>query len=122
MKTPNKSASVLAAFLALSLAASGSAWAGSDRYSHPHKTYKHETHRYGHHDRHGYKQRHYRDHGRYQRNRHDDDDEKLLIGLIIGGVIGYAISQSQPAAAPPVEYYAPEPAPTGGYNNGYYRY
>ncbi|MGB5607031.1 MAG: hypothetical protein WBN51_10950 [Gammaproteobacteria bacterium] len=55
----------------------------------------------GHRDRHDYK-RHYNKHKRYYSQPHtiynsyddDDDDEKLAIGLLLGGLLGYAISHA----------------------------
>ena len=55
------------------------------------------------HDRRHYKhdRRHYKQHKKHYYNRHnyahrydDDDDEKLLIGLVLGGLIGYAINNA----------------------------
>jgi len=64
----------------------------SDSYDRQHSR-KHHRDRDG--DRHHYKQRrHYKRHGYYARY-NDNDDEKLLIGLIVGGLIGYAINDSQ---------------------------
>jgi hypothetical protein len=87
------SRSLLATVVALSLAVPGVASAdrrGGDRY------YDHGG-RYGHHD--GYRN-HHRDRHHYYRGhrdryvtryyRHDDDDD-LLLGLAIGGLLGYAI-------------------------------
>jgi hypothetical protein len=86
--------SLLAALVALSLAVPGLASAdrrGGDRY-------------YDHGDRHGYKhgyRKHYRDwhHGRrYYPGRHGtryyryyDDDDDLYLGLVLGGLLGYAL-------------------------------
>jgi hypothetical protein len=50
------------------------------------------------HDWHNYNRRHY-SHGGYD-NRYygyddDDDSEKLLIGLVVGGILGYALNANQ---------------------------
>lgn len=87
--------SLLAAAVALALAAPGAAMAdrrGGDRY-YGHGDRHHHDYRHGyrkhHHDRH----QHYRGH----RGRHnyyyyrDDDDDDLLLGLVVGGLLGYAI-------------------------------
>jgi len=65
---------------------------GHHSYSHD-RQYSRKHHRDS--DRHHYKQRHnYKHRGHY--TRYDNgDDEKLLIGLIVGGLIGYAINDSQ---------------------------
>ncbi|MBT8121562.1 MAG: hypothetical protein KJO10_03410 [Gammaproteobacteria bacterium] len=48
--------------------------------------YKHDKRHYGHNYGHGgYGTSYYRD---------DDDDEKLLIGLVVGGILGYALNES----------------------------
>ena len=117
--------SLLAAVLAISLAGPGAALAGDkhrdyDRHdygSHQdrHHDRKHYNSRDHHGDRHHYKQRrhakahkydrhHYKHHNKHRYNRHnyayrydDDDDEKLLIGLVLGGLIGYAINNAYDA-------------------------
>ena len=81
-----------------------------DRYRDRHRGYHGDYNRhnkgYGKHK--GYSKRHYRNHGHYGRRYYDrgasyysyhdndDDDEKLLYGLLFGGVLGYVIGQSQP--------------------------
>jgi len=95
---------LLAAVVALSLALPGLASAdhyGHGRYKH---NYKHhhgqkKHHRYGHRGHHG---KHYRHGGRGYRDKHithyykdDDSDEKLLIGLVVGGILGYAINSAR---------------------------
>lgn len=90
MKT--KLRSLLTAVLALSLAMPGLASAdrrGGDRY------YDHGG-RHGHHGyRDNYRDRHH--HYRGHRDRYvtryyrDDDDDELLLGLVVGGILGYAL-------------------------------
>ena len=96
----------LAALLVLSLAGSGSAWADGGRHhgrqGHGHygKHHEYKRHHYkGHHDRHV---------TNYYRYEEDDDNEKLLIGLVMGGLIGYAINNARHAQDH--EYERPEPA------------
>jgi hypothetical protein len=84
--------SLLAAALALTLAVPGAAMAdrrgGGQYYGHGDR----------HHDRHGYRH-HYRDRHHYyypgHRNRYyyyrDGHDDDLLLGLVVGGLLGYAI-------------------------------
>ncbi|MEZ5541735.1 MAG: hypothetical protein R3F42_06805 [Pseudomonadota bacterium] len=90
MKIPS-SRSLLAAALSIALALPGAASAdrrGGDRY------YDHgDRHGY----RHGYRERHHdrryypdRYVTRYYRHDHDDDD--LLLGLVVGGILGYAVT------------------------------
>ena len=47
----------------------------------------------------------------------DDDDEKLLIGLVVGGILGYALNESQQDDG---DFYdnSYAPAETARYNNG----
>jgi hypothetical protein len=61
-----------------------------DRYASKH--YKHHKRDRKHHYRHD--KRHY-GHGGYGAGyyRDDDDDEKLLIGLVVGGILGYALNE-----------------------------
>lgn len=112
---------IMAALLALTLAGSGSAWADGgrhhDRHSHGQqgKHYKHGKHyKRGKHGKHyKYKRPHYRGGygrpGSYYYNYEDDDDnEKLLIGLVVGGLVGYAINNARHEQA--YEYERPAPA------------
>jgi hypothetical protein len=97
--------SILAAVVALSLALPGAAMAdrrgddghhrdyrGGHSYKHPKSHKSHKSH-YG--NRHHY--RGYR--GKYApRNYYyndDDNGEDLLIGLVVGGILGYALNSSQ---------------------------
>ena len=105
MKANNKHSRLLALFVALSVAGTGSAWAGGDYKHYRHHDHKHYSHKYDHHAKHRHHGRHHHDYGK--RHKDDDDGEKLLIGLIIGGIIGYAINQSQQAELARDNYYAP---------------
>jgi hypothetical protein len=110
LKTPV----VLATIMAMTLTASGSAWAGDkhryDRHgnSHHHKHHKHQRHHNS-----GYSYRRY----------NSDDDENLLIGLLLGGVFGYAIGNASQSVTPdPIHYPSvsspyPAAAPYSGGNN-----
>jgi Ni/Co efflux regulator RcnB len=62
---------------------------------------KHDRRHYKQGRRHYKQDRHHYKHDRHHYNRHnyayrydDDDDEKLLIGLVLGGLIGYAINNA----------------------------
>lgn len=110
---------LIAAIIGLGIMGSGSAMAGGDRYGYDRYKYR------GHHERQHHD--HYYPYKKKKNHHHDDDDEKLLIGLLMGGVVGYAISQSRQSPAyerpyyyPPVDA-APQPAPVpqGGYNGAY---
>lgn len=57
--------------------------------------------------------------GRRDYRRHDDNDDALaagVVGLVLGAVIGSALSESR--REPPPAYYPPPPR--AGYNGGYY--
>ena len=119
MKLQKKTRSLVAAIMTLSLVVPSAAFAGGGH------SYGHGNgHKYGH-----YKKPSYRHHGggNYYRGGygkhvtkykydHDNDGEKLLIGLLVGGLVGYAIGDSRndgsqhehyaPAAAPPREGYS----------------
>ena len=86
-----KSRYLLTAVIAFSLVMPG--LASADRYKHGYK------HNYG-------QNKHYRQGNRYQgyggsgKNinhyyKHDNSNEKLLIGLVVGGIVGYAINSAQ---------------------------
>jgi hypothetical protein len=110
MNTHRKSSSILAAVMAMILAVPGGAWAGGDRYD-----------KGGHgHDDHGYQKKgHYNNHynnyynsyskgSRYyyprnygykscgknnnHHNNNNNDNDKLWIGLLGGGIVGYTLS------------------------------
>lgn len=106
---------LLAAVIGLSLAVPGIApadhYGHGHKYKHSHKKHhRHDSRHYGGHGFHGKPIRHY-----YKR---DNSHEKLLIGLLVGGIAGYAISSAQKRytyAQPPQAYtypqrYQPQPA------------
>lgn len=108
MKTHPKARSIIAAMVALSLVGSGNALAGKkhDRHDygyskggHHGKHYSYNKHRkykrgpnsyYG-----GHRYPYNRGYGSYYYKNDDDSDEKLLIGLLVGGLVGYAINGAQ---------------------------
>jgi hypothetical protein len=122
-----KISSVAAAVLAATLSAPTVAWADggrhySDRGTDGHRQYNHH---YDRHDRYkGYYKSYPRGYGGHHNHHNDDDGKELLIGLLLGGVVGYAMGNQQsgydygasaypPAvAAPRVEAY---PAPQYSY-------
>jgi len=82
---------------------------------------KHQYDRHG--NGHYQKHQHYKRHNKpgYSYRRYDsDDDEKLLIGLLLGGVFGYAISNAGQSTAPDPIYYPPasSPYPAPSYSTG----
>ena len=84
----------LLAVVALSLAVPGIASAdrrGDGYRGHGDRHGYRELRRDRHHDRHDYRDRHIT---RYYRH-DDDDDQDLLIGLVVGGILGYAINGAQ---------------------------
>ncbi|MEZ5541736.1 MAG: hypothetical protein R3F42_06810 [Pseudomonadota bacterium] len=86
--------SLLAAAIALSLAVPGAA--SADRRG---EGYRDRGDRHDH--RYQYRDRHYDRHEdrHITRYYHDDDDgEKLLLGLVVGGILGYAINNAQHGA------------------------
>lgn len=98
-----KPRTLLAAVIAFSLAMPGLATA--DRRDHDRHDDRYDRHhdngyRFGH--RQGYRDR-YQDRHDYRVDRHvthyyrhdDDDDENLLLGLVVGGVLGYALNSAQ---------------------------
>lgn len=92
-----KPQSILAAVVALSLALPGAAMAerrGHDNHHRGHDSghsYKHYKYQHG--NRHHYRRHHGGYASRYYR--YDDGGEKLLIGLVLGGVLGYALNNAQ---------------------------
>jgi hypothetical protein len=83
----------------------GSAVAG-DRYYDKHGYGRHHPYqRYG---GHPYRKHHHK----HNYRRYDsDDDEKLLYGLLVGGLFGYVIGHNQQPAPAQGSYYPPPPPP-----------
>jgi hypothetical protein len=125
--------SLLAAVVACSLALPGAVMAdkrGHDRDgghgSQRHYSQGHNRHNggryYGHNGGHYYRHydgHHYRGHKGYSGNTYkyyydDDDDEDLLIGLAVGGVLGYALNSAQHP-----QRYETAPPPPRPYRNAY---
>ncbi len=101
----------------LMLSLSAGAWAGGDRHYRGDRDYGHSRggHSYSHkhhHDR--YPARH---HSRPKRHHRSNDDE-LLIGLLVGGLVGYAVGNTQNQVD---RYDVPrrEPYPTTRYDEVY---
>jgi hypothetical protein len=93
-----KAQTILAAVIALSLALPGAAMA--DRRGHDsHKRDYYGGHSTKHHKRHHYNRHHYRGHHGKHVTRYykydDDSSEYLLFGLVTGGLLGYALGNSQ---------------------------
>lgn len=95
--------SLLAAVITASLALPGAAMAdkrGHGDRGHGDRNYGHQSdrhHSYGH-DRHYYRGHRGGHHGGNYSSYYyqdDDDEEKLLIGLVVGGVLGYALNGAQ---------------------------
>lgn len=107
---------MLSGLLMISL--SGAIWAGGDRqYRGGHDSgYSHRGYSRGYgYSKHGYPARPYQNHKRRHHN-NDDDDEQLFIGLLMGGLLGYAVGNSQGREA--TGYYPPAttlPAPNPEY-------
>ena len=98
LKTPV----IVAAMLAMTFTASGTVWADGKHH--------YDKHGNGHHQKHQHYKRHNKP--RYSYRRYDsDDDENLLIGLLLGGVFGYAISSASQSAAPDPGPYPPASSP-----------
>jgi len=103
MKFRLKTPVVLAAMMAMTLTAPGAAWAGGKHH--------YDRHGNGHHQKHHNYTRHHNPGYSYRRY-NSDDDEELLIGLLLGGVLGYAISNASQSVAPdPTPYYPPASSP-----------
>ena len=100
MKKPTQAGILALAFAGLTLvSATPAALAGDSHHYRGHGHYKHYA------PKHGY---HYR---RYD----SDDDEKLIYGLLVGGLFGYVIGNAQqqpaPVYAPPETSYPRYSAP-----------
>ncbi len=106
MHNPTTKSALLAAAMAVSMLGSGVVLADSGRYhenrydSGHHRDYGHEKryHKYyrhgGHHDRGYYGRGHGARHVTNYYEYDDDDNDDLLIGLAIGGLLGYAINHA----------------------------
>jgi Ni/Co efflux regulator RcnB len=85
-----------------------------------HRSRQHRKYKNKHHNKHQYNKRRHYSHGSHNNYyyRDDDDDEKLLIGLVVGGILGYAINNAQHQDDISYDRY---PAPSNAYpaNNGY---
>ena len=83
---------LLSVGLALALAVPGAASAGKYGHGHYKHGYKHHGHgkHYGHHGGRAYRNKHITHY-----YKHDNSNEKLLIGLVVGGILGYAINSAQ---------------------------
>ena len=111
MNAKTISSAVIAAILGFSLGLPATALADDD-----HRKYRgghghHDRYEHGHHKRHykRHRKHHYKKHGKHHYKKHhyghrgygnhyyydDDDDEDLLIGLVVGGILGYAINSAQ---------------------------
>ena len=88
--------SLLAAVIAFSLALPG--LASADRYDHGNKHGYKQDRGYNKHHRYGnrqYVRRNYYNNHTTHYYRRDNSNEKLLIGLVVGGILGYAINNAQ---------------------------
>jgi len=111
MRIPGKKSTLAAAIVAISLLGNGVVLADGGRYHDNRQDYghhgnyghqkqyqkqrHHKGYRYGgHHDRGYHDKGHYGRHvtNYYEYGDDDDDNENLLIGLAIGGLLGYAIN------------------------------
>lgn len=145
MKKRYQTPIALATAFALALSGPMSAMAGHDDYGrhgkghYSGKVWKGHDHHGGRHDKHYYKHRgkhhgkhhgkHYRDHGHpgghghgkhvikiKKKNDNDDDEEKFLLGLLVGGIAGYAINQYNNQS---YQVYDSYPVRDTGYTSGY---
>ena len=105
MRTPVKKSALAAAVMAVALLGNGVVLADGGRYHNNRQDYGHQKqYKQRHHKANRYAGYHSRDyyqghHGRHVTNyyKYDDDDdgdEKLLIGIAIGGLLGYAINHA----------------------------
>ena len=122
MNAKTITSALIVAVLGFTLGMPGSALADRDDRGHRHGHSQHDGHKYRqhrrdhkHHKRHDkhrkhHAKRHYKHHKKHHHGRHghggyrnyyyyekddDDDHEKLLIGLVIGGILGYALNEHQ---------------------------
>ena len=109
MNTQSKARSLIATVVALSLAGSGNVWAdrssGHNSGSYGHGGHQNKHHSYNKHyknkhNRHGYSGGYGGYYGggyggSYYKYRDDHGTEKLLGGLLIGGLVGYALGNSK---------------------------
>lgn len=101
---------VMAIMMAMTLSSPGTVWAGGKHH--------YERHGNGHHQKHHHYKGHHKSGHNYRRY-DSDDDEKLLIGLLLGGVFGYAISSANQSYTPePPAYPAASTYPAPSYNSG----
>ena len=121
-----KNIAVAATVVATGLATAGGAWADGGRH---HGGYGHQKHEHrGHYKHRSIHKGYHRGYPRsYKHRSHNgDDDENLLIGLVVGGLVGYAIGKHQqtydygtnslpPASSRSQEYY---PVPQSSYSPG----
>jgi hypothetical protein len=108
MRIPTKKSALAAIVMAASLPGSGVVLADWDRYhdnrhyyghQKPYQQWHHKGYRYGGHDDrnyygNGHYGRHVTNYYEYDDDDDDDGDEKLLIGIAIGGLLGYAINHA----------------------------
>jgi hypothetical protein len=104
-----KPQSILAAVVALSLALPGAAMAdrrGHDGYQKGHSSgYGHKGYKHHYRDRHHYP-KHRRGYTTKHHYYHDDGDD-LLIGLVVGGILGYALNSAQQTDSVAYDRYPP---------------
>ena len=137
MNAKTITSTVIAAILGFSLGMPATALAGDrhyDRHGGGHH-YKHDRHHKRHYKHH---KRHYKHHRKHHNRGHDrgrhyghrgygshyyydkDDDDDLLIGLVVGGILGYAINSAQQRDDYSYDRntYVPETySPPAGYSN-----
>jgi hypothetical protein len=142
MKTHSKSSSVLAAVMATILALPGGVWADGGGYGNGwnkggYKGNQHYNNQYyGHYQgKSGYYSHNYPGHyayypsypcnncGNHNHNNHNHDNQNLWIGLLGGGILGYALGNYQHSNGAEPAYYPPAataPPPTAsGYQTTY---
>ncbi len=109
LRTATTTLASAAIFLAITMAPAHAGGYDHGRY-HGRGHHGHHYKSYGHH---GHKRHYRRGHHRprYRRHYRHDDDDDLVAGLIIGGLLGYAISshQARDRYQPPPAYRAPPP-------------